>query len=236
MTDFWIEAANLNAFLNFFRGRNTEQLEAKTCFSTRAKNKNSLLIKRIRENYKGKEWLSCLENSVFTMKTIQLNKNGKTKEARSFPMFDYSAVRSEEFEQSDIYQQLSAIFLFCVFQETDNGNLFLGSFFWRRPEEDLEGEVKEVYGKVKFVLQSGDVVKEDGKKILLNFPREKDTKVCHVRPHGRNALDLARLPIRDKRTNYLGLTKQSFWLNHDYINSILESNRKLLLQNKYGGH
>ena len=58
--------------------------------------------------------------------------------------------------------------------------------------------------------------------MILNFPREAETKICHIRPHGKNSLDLAKLPKQDALTSFLGLPKQSFWLNHDYLNKIIK--------------
>ena len=231
--DSFVDIANLLVFLNKFKGYDDKQLSFLLGFDTKAKNRLSLRMNKVAENFKGKDYFSVLcKQENIQLKTLQLNENGKVKEAMSFPKFDYESVDKECWESSDIYKILSGYFIFCVFKD----NYYLGSFLWRIPREDLYCEVKDVWQKTKEIIHSGNVVKETGDKTKLNFPAEAETKICHVRPHGRNALDSSKLPVKDARTGWECLPKQSFWLNHCYLNKIVEENRKLLLKsgNKKG--
>lgn len=225
--DFTADIANLLLFLNQFKGYDDKKLSLLVEFDSPAKNRLSLRRIKIAESYKGKEYYSFLcEQGKVQLKTVQLNERNKVKEARSFPKFDYEELRIQDFESSSLYQILSSYFLFCVFKN----NVYLGSFLWKIPKEDLYGDVKDVWLRTKDVIQSGNIVKEQGEKNKLNFPSEAETSVCHVRPHGRNALDFSKLPIKDIKTGLEYLPKQSFWLNHSYLNQIIDDNKKLLLR------
>ena len=109
-----------------------------------------------------------------------------------------------------------------MFEKDDVSNKFIGAFLWKMPEEDLDGEAKRVWEETKEIIKSGNIVKENGKRMVLNFPKEKDSPVCHVRPHGRNGSDMSTLPVTEINTYFLGLPKQSFWLNKAYIEKVIK--------------
>lgn len=223
--DFELETKQLVAFLNKFRYLTTDELSNKLNFSSKAKNINALLIKRIEEGYKGKELFEILAKAAnLTTKTLQLKTNGRVQESMSFPAFDYRSLIHESWEDSEIKRMFSANFIFCVFGYRGDTNIFKGAFLWKMPVADLEGEVKAVWQKTKDILLSGDIVKNNDSKMKLRFPAQAETRICHVRPHGKNSMDINRLPINDQKTNFSGLPKQSFWLNRDYLDTILKDN------------
>ena len=59
--------------------------------------------------------------------------------------------------------------------------------------------------------------------IYNNFPGMSENPVAHVRPHALNALDCFDLPVPDALTGITKYTKQSFWLNNEFIKSIIVS-------------
>ena len=217
--------SDLLSFLNTFRGSNFIALAERVHFASNAKNKNALLIRRLLEGFKGPEYLGTLcEFANLSIKTIQLKENGRPKEAMSFSSFDYIDIVNETWEASQVKRTFSKTFLFAVFQQTPSLNLFKGAFLWKMPDDDLLGEVKEVWQRTVDILKSGRIVVCEKGRMVLAFPRESETKVCHVRPHGKNALDLSKLPVLDSGLNYKGLSKQSFWLNHGYVGGIVNKN------------
>lgn len=223
--DLKAEANSLVSFMNGFRGESYEALSQRVNLVTNAKNKNAILINKIAEGYKGPGYLKSLcECANLIIKTVQLKENGYPKEAMSFPYFSYDKIVRETWDESETKRLFLSTLLIAVFQQGRSGNVFKGAFLWKMPESDLNGEVKEVWQKTVDILKSGDVVVSDDGKTVLAFPHEKDTKICHVRPHGRNSLDLSKLPVRDSSKNYGGLSKQSFWLNHDYVDAIVKKN------------
>jgi DNA mismatch repair protein MutH len=90
------------------------------------------------------------------------------------------------------------------------------------PYED-RNEVRRVWLKTKKVIQTGDIIHgyktdKNGKKTrILNFPKKSESYVWHVRPHGLNADDTCRLPVKEKENNAEEFTKQCFWMNWDYL-------------------
>lgn len=223
MIDFNIETQNLLSFINSFKNKTIEELCNCMNFYSKAKSINALLIKRIETGYKGNEFFQTLSDiNNLSTKTIQIRQNNKVQEAMSFPKFSYESIIDETWDTSITKKLFSKQFIFCVFKFNGVENIFLGAFLWKMPEEDLNGEVKTVWEKTQNIIISGDIVKNAENKMILNFPKEMDTKICHVRPHGRNSLDLGKLPKQDVSTNFLGLPKQSFWLNHNYLNKIIQ--------------
>ena len=94
-------------------------------------------------------------------------------------------------------------------------------------ENELDKTVKPVFEKMKKVIKSGNIVRKlrrqkDGKIVRdTNFPGMADNPICHVRPHGRNAMDTTPLPVPDRLTGVREFTKQCFWLNSSYVKKII---------------
>ena len=170
-------------------------------------------------------------------KTVRLMPNGRSKESMSFPTFDFMTLVNETWEESDLYQTLSSTkFMFVVFQSeyTNNpyemvssfsvaggkrqqlapsgvtGFKFKGIKFWNMPFEDLE-EVHRVWERTVDTIREGVVLTPTEYGVTNNLPKQSESRVAHVRPHGRNAAD--KLPLPDGRM----MTKQCFWLNSNYI-------------------
>ena len=80
------------------------------------------------------------------------------------------------------YDELtSRRFLFVVFEKKDDGECYFKKVkFWSIPNEDLE-KVHHVWDRTVEILKNSK--NEKGKK--LKFPRKSESKVAHVRPHGK---------------------------------------------------
>lgn len=224
--DFLVETSNLISFLQSYIGKTDYELANKFSINTSSKAKNFVLCQLMCFSYKGKgNYLALAEHENIRLKTIQLKENGKPKEAMSFPTINYLKIVNEEWDNSDFKKYISSRFLFFVFKKEKNKNYLTKIFLWKMPIEDLNGEVFEVWKKVKDNLISGDVISsiEKNGKIKTFFPSEALTKICHVRPHGANGADLVLLPAPDKKTGYTHMSKQSFWFNHSYLEKILKN-------------
>ena len=99
-------------------------------------------------------------------------------------------------------------FLFVVYQEEQKKGrrVLVDARLWRMPESDLEGEVRRVWAETVRRVADG---RADG------LPRESQSVIFHVRPHGRNNRDTLPTPKNGD------LVKKSFWLNRKYIGSTL---------------
>ena len=145
-------------------------------------------------------------------KTIRIENNNTIKESMSFPTFKFNDIVLETWEDSTFGNYLRETrFFFVVYKFNDEHELVLqGSQFWNMPNKDLD-EVQKVWQKTVKVIKDGVQITERNGKKYNNFPGSSENRVCHVRPHGRNAKDTYPLP--DGRE----YTKQCFWLNNDYI-------------------
>lgn len=152
-----------------------------------------------------KKALPEFQDNAIEMKTVRLKANGEPAEGMSFPKFEFLDIANQVWEDSDFFEKLERKFLLVVFALDANEELRLNRvFFWNMPFEDrLEAEA--VWAKTKtLVLESS-----------VKFPKQSETRVAHVRPHGRLGAD--KLPLPDGTLH----AKQSFWLNRKYIASVL---------------
>ena len=162
------------------------------------------------------------------VKTIRLKAKGKIKENMSFPYFEFTELVEQEWESSDLRDMFATMkYMFAIFQERDGEYYFDRIKFWHMTEQELDEWVKPVFEKTKKVLLSGKIVSRTytnkaGKLIRLNyFPKKSQNPICHVRPHGDDAADTAKLPVPDKLTGLTDFTKQCFWLNNDFVVKII---------------
>lgn len=154
------------------------------------------------------------------VKTVRLKPNNLPKEDISFPTFKYEELVSTSWDDSDFKAILESKFFF-VFYRIEDKNLILKEVkFWNMPSKDFV-EAKEVWENTIEMVKNGLIVRsisERGDR-LSYFPKKSENRVCHVRPHARNAEDTYPLPTPDKLTGFQEFTKHCFWLNASYVKS-----------------
>lgn len=191
------------------------QAELKTYFAVEssAKNLNEVLLSKML-GIQGKiAYTEEFQKAGIVPKTIRVRKNGTIKENMSFPTFDFIELsQEEEWEESNLYNYLAPTkFLFIIFQENEEGELvFERVKLWNIPNRDLE-EVRRVWERTVQTIREGVVLEQTSRGVTNNLPKQSESAVAHVRPHGRDGND--RLPLPDGRM----MTKQCFWLNNAYI-------------------
>jgi hypothetical protein len=190
--------------------------------TSKAKNVNEQIIAAIL-GYKGKK-LSNAEEFIkgnVRFKTIVLDNKLNLKESMSFENFKFEEIILEDWDDSTLREYfLTTKFAFSVFKGPKSNPIFLGIKFWNMQEDIIDTELKQVWEKTVQVIKEGRVYKMDNSNVS-NFPKLKDSKVCHVRPKGRNSLDVYLLPKADQKTGRTTYTKQCFWLNASYIKSLV---------------
>ena len=205
-----------------YKGKSQNELMKEFNIDTKAKNVNSMLISRM---FNVKSKLSETEEfqkAKIIPKTIRIEENGRIKESISFPYFKYTEIVNQDWENSDLREELETTkYMFFIFKMENGEYIFKDIKLWNMPEIDIETSVMEMWKKTYNTIKTGNIVKsiENGIR-KTNFVGMNENNVCHVRPHGRNARDVCKLPVVDKLTGATEYTKHSFWINNNYIRKI----------------
>ena len=141
------------------------------------------------------------------IKAIRVEPNGKPKEDMSFKNIKFKEIVTQDWEDSDLYQELISKFIFVIFRKTEDGlDYYLDKVkFWNMPESDLD-IVQKVWERTK--IQS---IRRD----FNHLPRKAENPIIHVRTKGKNSSDLT------ETADGSWITKRCFFLNNNYIASKL---------------
>lgn len=205
-----------------YKGKSQNELMKEFNIDTKTKNVNSMLISRM---FNVKSKLSETEEfqkAKIIPKTIRIEENGRIKESISFPYFKYTEIVNQDWETSDLREELETTkYMFFIFKMENGEYIFKGIKLWNMPEFDIETSVMEMWKKTYNTIKTGNIVKsiENGIR-KTNFVGMSENSVCHVRPHGRNASDVCKLPVADRLTGATEYTKHCFWINNNYIKKI----------------
>lgn len=138
-----------------------------------------------------------------TVRTMRLKPAGTPKEAVSFKAFSYLDLVEQEWDWSDLREDLTSRFFFVVYQlGTDGVPTLARTKFWTMPLEDVDGPGRQCFERTV------QLIKEDKADYL---PRSSENRVCHVRPHGRDSRDTLPTPSGKQ------VVRKSFWLNQRYL-------------------
>ena len=150
-------------------------------------------------------------------KTIRIEKNGKIKEHMSFPTFKYTEIIKEDWYNSSLRSLFEEQkYLFVIFRYDENNVLRLDKIkLWNMPINVLDTYVRETWEETVKVIKEGVKIEIKGNKTIDNLPGAKFNGICHTRPHARDSKDTYELPDGRK------LVKKCFWLDKDYILSIV---------------
>jgi len=214
----------VNNVVNKYKGKTQSELMELFNIESSAKNINSIIVSRM-FGVKGSlnETEEFLKANIIP-KTVRIEENGRIKESMSFPAFKYIEIINQEWETSELRESLeSTKYLFFVFRMDNNEYVFKGIKLWNMPELVIDNEVQIMWQKTVDIIKSGNIVKSITNGIReTNFPGVAQNKVCHVRPHARDAQDTYPLPVVDKLTGLTDYTKHCFWFNRGYLEEILE--------------
>lgn len=207
-----------------FKGMTQTQLMTEFNLDSNSKSVNSMLVSRmfgIKGNLSETEEF---QKANIVPKTIRIEENGNIKESISFPYFKFTELVNQNWETSDLKEQLETTkYMFFVFKKKNDDYIFKGVKLWNMPEIDIQTSVMEMWTRTYNTIKSGNIVKsiEEGYR-KTNFVSMSDNLICHVRPHARDAEDTTPLPVPDKMTGALNYTKHCFWINSSYVEKILE--------------
>lgn len=179
------------------------------------------------------------EKAGINARTVRIEKRGKIKESLSLNTFKFEDLaREENFEESDLYRYFDETrFFFVAFDANEEGNYRLrGARFWSMPRKDLDGPLRLCWERTRDLARDGITFRKkfdkNGKLVIVNnLPKQSDGLVGHVRPHASHAAYMLKDGTRignierdgDRLPDGQWMTRQSFWLNSDYVYGIVES-------------
>ena len=208
--------------INKYKGRTQSELMKELNIDSKAKNILNMIINRM-FNVKGKlSETEEFQKAKIIPKTIRIEENGRIKESISLPYFKYTEIVNQDWETSDLREELETTkYMFFIFKRKNGEYIFKGIKLWNMPEVDIKTSVMEMWKKTYNTIKTGNIVKsiENGIR-KTNFVGMSENNVCHVRPHGRNANDVCKLPVADRLTGATEYTKHCFWINNNYIRKI----------------
>ena len=207
-----------------YKGKSQNELMKEFNIDTKAKNVNSMLISRMFNVKRKLSETEEFQKAKIIPKTIRIEENGRIKESISFPYFKYTEIINQDWENSDLREELETTkYMFFIFKMENGEYIFKGIKLWNMPETDIETSVMEMWKKTYNIIKTGNIVKsiENGIR-KTNFVGMSENKVCHVRPHGRDARDTCKLPVADRLTGATKYTKHCFWINNTYIKDIFK--------------
>lgn len=167
------------------------------------------------------------------VKSVRIEENGNIKESWPLPVFNYKQIIEEEWEDSDLFNELSETkYLLVVYKKKEDVYYFAGAKLWNMPYSDIDNQVRFVWEKTVEVIKEGvQLTVKDG-KVSNNFSGMKDNPVAHVRPHATHTYyDLGNETIigngsRTHDANELPdgrwMTNHSFWINKSYLMDLVK--------------
>ena len=193
-----------------------------------AENKNKAMYANLISDLLGIKGTNLDDTEEFAkanikFKTIRLEPNGVPREHMSFEQIDFDRWLDASWEESQVYETFeNTKFLFVVFQfteaERENPNrvpYLKGIKLWNMPEQVIETEIKDLWKTVHDILEDGVELTQTPRGVKNNLPGSKFNGVCHIRPKAANAADKVQLPDGQM------ITKQTYWLNREYIAEIV---------------
>lgn len=170
-------------------------------------------------------------------KSIRIEENGKIKEHMSLPPFKMKEFANEqEWEDSQLYEMLDATrYLFSVYSKDMSGRyIFKGSMLWSMPQNDID-IVEREWKQNQMIVQNGidfNVIKQiNGEVVKNNLVNASKSEIVHIRPHASRSFHIinnieygnGNITDADELPNGDWMTKQSFWLNKEYVLKVIKN-------------
>ncbi|MBG9985055.1 restriction endonuclease [Aerococcaceae bacterium DSM 111022] len=206
-----------------YKGWASKDLFSEFNISSKAKSKYAMLVYAmlgIKSN-RAEEF----EKSNTQIKTIRLSENNNLKEHMSFPAINLIEFAGTDWEDSVIYETFSETrFFFIVFQEQSDDYYLKDAIFWNMPQNDLDELAYEDWQKYVDEINRGVDFVVTPSRTRNSLPKPSQTSVIHLRPKAKKSAHRIQGKIygnierdADLLPNGDMMTKQSFWLNKEYI-------------------
>lgn len=176
------------------------------------------------------------EKANVSVRTVRVEERGAIVESLSLDTFKFCDIVEQDWDDSALKAYFEETrFLFVSFAKSHDGIKLAGARFWSMSMKDIEGPLRECWERTKEVIANGvELTVKIGANgeatIENNLPKKSDAgSIAHVRPHtskrGYRLGDGSVYGEPDKYGDELPdgrvMTKQSFWLNNDYVYAIV---------------
>lgn len=188
---------------------------------SKAKSGAAILVRRAIGVLDDKASIREFRERGIQIKIVPVSPAGRPYEAMSFPKFNHMEVWKEQWEESDLLQQLERLLIVPLIRakrKTPKDKQVWGrAFFWSPSADQLSGIECEWRDYCSRIRAGG----------ANELPGASQTRYIHVRPHARNSSDTEQAPRVGQ------VVKKCFWLNQDFIARVVEDNdgvHKLLMR------
>ena len=172
------------------------------------------------------------EKAQISVKAIRIEENGKIRENSPLPPFKFKDLANEEWEDSELFTYFDETrFLFVVYKKEGDTYTLKGCQMWNMPYNDLNDTVYAGWNDIRDVVIKGVKFTIDNDRVLNNFPKKNNNRIIHIRPHAAKSFYVfengstygsGSISDTDELPDGRRMTKQSFWLNNDYVLAILD--------------
>lgn len=215
-----------------YKGFSEEELYSRFNINSRAKGKNSTLVRNILGLTGDLEKTQEFQKANMNLRVIRVDKNGLPKEDSPFKNYQFEELASNEvWEESHPYLEIcNKRFLFVIFKEVSDKLFVLDSIkFWGFPDR-LIPEVQRVWTETRKIIQDGVELRQNGNKVSTNFPQSKVNTILFTKIHAQNTyyeirpnefVGKGKLSDTDKLPDGRRITKHSFWIPKKFLKEVL---------------
>ena len=217
--------------INQYIGKSESELLNLFNVSKKSKDKYSLIVNRMFNLKRGLKKSDEFLKANIIPKTIRIEKNGKIKQSISFPAFKFNEIINENWEDSELKDELETTkYMFFIFKKENGEYIFKGYKLWNMPQIIIDEIVEDFWKRTVKIIKEGVKFSIKNNQVHNNLPGMADNGYVHVRPHTNKAAYKLNNGYQkgdinkhaDQLPNGEWMTKQCFWFNNTYIESILD--------------
>ena len=220
----------LDSVVNNYIGKTATELKEMLNLNGKTKDDYSRIVNRMFNLKRGLAKSDEFQKANIIPKTIRIEANGNINESISFPSFKFKELIKQEWETSDLKEELETTkYMFFIFIKEKGEYVFKGYKLWNMPEQVIENEIHKFWDDTIKIIKNGVHFVVENNKVSNNLPGASHNGIMHVRPHANksayrlnNGFSKGNININgDQLPNGEWMTKQCFWFNKEYIKSIL---------------
>lgn len=188
------------------------------------KNKVATILKKMIGFKSVSSKIKEFEQLGIIVKSIKLRrKDNVLLEAISFPTMKLQEFVEEKWEESTFKSYISKILFIPVYHDGNSlDEKYLATAFFWSPSIEEEAQIYKEWKMYQDEVKAGACrvakIKNNSKKgykEVSNLSKESQTKIIHMRPHGKDSSD------RDEDALGNSIVKQCFWFNKKFMSQLI---------------